>query len=248
MCDFDENIIELDKKNSIWNEKTLLREIYTDFYKVIKENLVANNYGEIVELGSGIGKIKEIIPECICTDYIDSSYIDNAENAYDLSYKDGSVSNLILFDVFHHLQYPGDALKEFHRVLASSGRLLIFEPCLSVLGVLVYGLFHEEPLGVFNKIEWNRIPDSTFFENEYYAAQGNASRIFFWEKCSRITKTWKVLKIIKIPAISYVASGGYTGKQLYPERLLSFMQVLDWLCSWLPGIFATRMLVVLEKK
>ena len=238
----------LDKHNKIWNEKLLLRKIYRDFYKIIKQNLVLNNTGEIIELGSGIGKIKEVIPECICTEQFDSSYIDKVENAYDLSCKSGSVSNLILFDVFHHIKYPGDALDEFHRVLADSGRLLIFEPYLSLLGLLVYGIFHPEPLRVINKIEWKSASQSLMLDKEYYAAQSNASKIFCWEKCARINNNWKVLKIIKKSAISYVASGGYTGMQLYPLKLLTFMQMIDRLCAYLPFVFATRMLIVLEKK
>jgi len=248
MSETNENISLLNKHNKIWNEKLLLRKIYRDFYILIKQNLVLNNTGKIVELGSGIGKIKEIIPECICTDQHDSSYIDGMENAYNLSYQDNSISNLILFDVFHHLKYPGDALKEFNRVLMESGRLLIFEPHLSLLGLLVYGFFHPEPLRLNNKIEWNSASQSLTFDQQYYAAQGNASRIFCWEKCIRIKKKKNALKIIKIPAISYVASGGYTGTQLYPSRFFALMQIIDRLCACLPRVFATRMLIVLEKK
>ncbi len=65
MSETNENISLLNKHNKIWNEKLLLRKIYRDFYILIKQNLVLNNTGKIVELGSGIGKIKEIIPECI---------------------------------------------------------------------------------------------------------------------------------------------------------------------------------------
>ncbi len=248
MNEVDEILLELDQHNKIWNEKLLLREIYKDFYELIKKHLFVDKNGTIVELGSGIGKIKEVIQECICTDKFNSHYVDKSENAYALSYMDNSVSNLILFDVFHHLQYPGDALKEFHRVLSDSGRLLIFEPNLSLLGFLVYGLFHPEPLKVFEKIEWCNSNNSSPLGQSYYAAQGNATRIFCWEKCVRISTDWKVLKIIKIPAVSYVASGGYTGTQLYPSGALSFMRKIDSLCACLPFVFATRMLIVLEKK
>ncbi len=248
MNEADEVLLELEKHNKIWNEKLLLREIYKEFYELIKNNLFIDSNGKIVELGSGIGKIKEVIQNCICTDRYDSNYVNHSENAYELSYMDSSVSNLILFDVFHHLQYPGDALKEFHRVLSDSGRLLLFEPHLSLLGIFVYGLFHPEPLKVFEKIEWSNSNNAPMLVQSYYAAQGNATRIFCWENSVRISTDWNVLKIIKIPAISYVASGGYTGTQLYPSKFLSFMRKIDKLCTWFPAFFATRMLIVLEKK
>lgn len=248
MNENNEKLIDLAEHNRIWKEKPLLRKVYREFYKLIKQNLVLDGVGSIVELGSGIGKIKEIIPECICTDQCDNSYIDYAENAYNLTFEDESVSNLILFDVFHHLKYPGDAFNEFHRVLNSSGRVIIFEPYLSILGFIVYGIFHSEPLNITNKIQWNSHSQSNTFEQSYYAAQGNATRIFCWGKSAKVNSLWKIKKNIKVPAISYVASGGYSGKQLYPLRSLSFMQRIDRLCAYFPIIFATRMLVVLQKR
>ena len=71
-----------------------------------------------------------------------------------MSFEDGSVANLILFDVWHHLEYPAAALAEFHRVLVPQGRLIIFDPAMGLLGRIVYGLFHHEPLGLKDKIQW----------------------------------------------------------------------------------------------
>ena len=65
-----------------------------------------------------------------------------------LTFADESVANLILFDVWHHLEYPGTALAEFQRVLAKGGRLVIFDPAMGLLGRAVYGLCHHEPLAL----------------------------------------------------------------------------------------------------
>ena len=82
--------------------------------------------GSVVELGSGIGNIKEVIPKCLCTDLFPNPWLDYVENAYALSFGSASVSNLILFDVFHHLKYPGTALQEFHRYTAACWQNLDF--------------------------------------------------------------------------------------------------------------------------
>lgn len=79
------------------------------------------------------------MPDALATDLFPSPWIDQTENAYALSFADGSVSNLILVDVWHHLQYPGTALAEFHRVLGPGGHLIIFDPATGVLGRIVYG-------------------------------------------------------------------------------------------------------------
>ena len=53
---------------------------------------------------------------CVRTDLFANPWIDQVENAYRLTFGDGEVSHLILFDVFHHLQHPRTALRECRRV------------------------------------------------------------------------------------------------------------------------------------
>jgi SAM-dependent methyltransferase len=231
-----------------WQRKPVLRKIYGDFYKLIVEQINKNTAGKTVELGSGIGNLKLMLPDCICTDLFPNPWIDQVENAYQLSFADESVSNLVLFDVFHHLEFPRVALTEFHRVLISKGRVVIFEPCVSLLGLLVYGVFHHEPIGLNKKIKLEIPENFNASETNYYAAQGNASRIFKSKKYATIIENYNVLLVKKIVSISYFASGGYSKKQLFPDSFLPFMKWIDKICSLFPFLFATRLIVVLEKK
>src|SRR5512139_3121596 len=138
---------ELINKNSeYWNQKPLLQKLYGDFYRLIAQNLSNLPDGKIVELGSGLGNIRKVIPNCLRTDLFPNPWIDQVENVYKLSFADESISDLILTDVFHHLRYPGTALQELKRVLRKGGRVVILEPCLSALGLLVYGVLHDEPI------------------------------------------------------------------------------------------------------
>ena len=96
----------------------MLREIYHDFYQRIADARIDPALpGPAVELGSGMGRIKDVIPQCVTTDLFPNAWLDRRENCYQLSFADASVSHLILFDVWHHLRYLGTALREFHRVL-----------------------------------------------------------------------------------------------------------------------------------
>jgi SAM-dependent methyltransferase len=230
-----------------WEKKPLLRRVYRDFYRLIAQHLSGSPDPKIVELGSGLGNIKEAIPACIRTDLFPSPRIDRIENAYALSFADASVSDLILFDVFHHLRFPGTALHEFWRVLQPQGRVIIFDPCISLLGMIVYGVFHPEPVNFFRPIEWLAPASWTATESDYYAAQGYATRIFTGGKFNDLLGKWDLKARIKLSAISYIASGGYSGPQIIPEAALPVVQSIEPFCDLFPLVFATRLLVVLQK-
>lgn len=231
-----------------WENKPVLQKIYSDFHHCIANNLAQLKDAETIELGSGIGNIKEVIPNCIKTDLFPNPWLDRIENAFAMTCADESVSDLILFDVFHHLRYPGTALQEFQRVLKPGGRVHIFDPCIGLLGRLVFGLFHHEPIAMKDPITW-LAPNQWAPSNvDYYAAQGNATRVFFSNENIADLSEWRLHHKQRLSAISYVASGGYSKPQLYPNFAHRLMIGIDSITEHLPKLFATRLLVVLEKQ
>ncbi len=241
----EEQILENQKH---WERKPLLRQIYRGFHELIAAQLSKKQNGKIVELGSGIGNIKEVIPTCLRTDLFSNPWLDQTENAYALSFADASVSDLILFDVFHHFRYPGTALREFERVLQPGGRVIIFDPCISLLGLIVYGPLHPEPIAYFRPVSWSAPSGWSPAETDYYAAQGNATRVFVRKQFADQLGAWNVLKVQRIAALAYAASGGYSGPQLYPTSAYPLVKVIEKILQPFPILFATRLLVVLEKK
>lgn len=237
----------INKNHAYWNRKPLLRSVYKGFYQLIADQLSNLPDGKVVELGSGLGNIHEVIPNCIRTDLFPYPWIDQIENAYQLSFTDESVSDLILTDVFHHLKYPGTALDKFHSVLRKGGRVIMLEPCISALGVVVYGAFHPEPIGIGKKIEWLAPQGWSAEHIDYYAAQGNATRVFVGRKFRSLLHNWKFVKTIRLSAISYVASGGYSAPQFYPTAFLPLLRSVEKPLNLFPALFATRLLVILEK-
>jgi hypothetical protein len=237
----------IERNHEYWNRKPLLRTLYGDFYRLIAGNLSNLPESKIVELGSGLGNIHEVIPTCLRTDLFLNAWIDQVENAYQLSFADESISDLILTDVFHHLKYPGTALREFFRVLRRDGRVLMLEPCMSALGLLVYGVFHDEPVAVLKEIQWDAPEGWSPTNIDYYAAQGNASRIFLRKQFHHKLSAWQNIETIRISAIAYAASGGFSKPQLYPVSALPFIQKLEKVLGRFPTLFATRLLVILHK-
>ena len=250
MSDIAQHNLEIHENRKAWERKPALRKIYRGFYDEIAAALPRDVPGLTVELGSGMGNIKEVLPDCITTDLFPNPWLDRVENAYALSFASHSVARLILFDVWHHLQYPGAALREFRRVLAPGGAVVLFEPAMGLLGRSIYGMFHHEPLGLGKDIAWEIPKDFDPEKQVYYAAQGNCWRLArqaFAQPPATLAE-WELTKVKYFPALSYLMSGGFRGPQLYPDFALPAIQAVERALAPLPALTAARMLVVLRPK
>lgn len=240
---------EINETSACWKRKPLLRSSYKRFHQNIAKLLVSGP-GKTVELGSGIGVIKETIPDCITTDIFPSKWTDQVEDVYALSFPDSSVQNMILFDVWHHLENPGDALNEIHRVLDQDGRLILFEPAaMSLLGRFVYHFFHHEPIHSDTAEEWHSKEPSPPQNRPYYAAQGNAWKHFRnRETPAEFSERWEIEQVNYYSAFDWLAAGGFRQTQLLPSITRSPLLLISHLCDKIPYLFSTRMLVRIKKK
>lgn len=231
-----------------WDRKPSLRAIYRSFHERIARCLTGDDEHLIVELGSGIGAIKAVIPRCVTTDIHPNPWLDQEEDAYALSFGDQTVSDLILFDVWHHLEFPGAALQEFQRVLTPHGRIILFEPAMSLVGKFVYGLLHPEPLGLRIPFSWQPPAGFDLRRAPYFAAQSSATRIFLWNDQQAWQRDWKIVSSKKIVSFSYLLSGGFSKRQLFPTSLLPVLQACDSFLQPLANLLAARLLIVLSKE
>lgn len=247
MSDITQHNIEIHENLAHWKRKPLLREVYAGFYREIAARLGGRPTGPVVECGSGIGNLKSVIPEAITTDLFPNPWVDRTENVFALSFADNSVAALILFDVFHHLEYPGTALAEMHRVLKPGGRAILFEPAAGLLGRVALGLFHHEPLGLGRRIDWEAPSGWDPHSARYYAAQGNAWRLFRRGEHAGRLSGWRLRETKCYPALPWLLCGGFRGPQLCPRFALPPVRLLEGALAPLPTLSASRMIVVLEK-
>jgi SAM-dependent methyltransferase len=250
MVEISQHDIEIQENRRHWERKPMLQRVYRAFYEEIARWTLPGKEGTTLELGSGMGNIKEVLPACLTSDLFPNPWLDRVENAYALNWPDKAVQNLILFDVLHHLQHPGRALAEMARVVRPSGRLIIFEPGMGLLPRLIMRLFHHEPLGFGQPIEWNAPAGFDPASHSYYAAQGNGWRIFVRREglSENVLPAWRVLHVGREPGWAWLLCGGLRGPQLFPDALFPLVCFVERGLRLLPSLFAGRLLVVLERK
>jgi SAM-dependent methyltransferase len=245
MTPTEQHQVEIQKNLRHWEGKPLLREIYAGFYRRIVALIDAQLPGRVVEIGSGIGNLKAHLPRALCTDLFPNPWLDIVCDGYELPFADGSLSHLVLFDVFHHLRALNAFLREARRVLGPSGRLILFEPYMSLTSYPVYGLLHHEPVGWTEPVN---LADSLPRPRDYYAAQGNATRLFFRREIPDWPNGWTVFHAQAFSSFSYLFSGGYSKPAFYPAGCLKMVEKCDAFLSRWPGMFGARCLVGLHQR
>jgi SAM-dependent methyltransferase len=235
--------LEIRRNLDAWQNKPLLRRLYAGFYERIVALLDANVSGRIVEIGSGVGNLKSHLPSAVSTDLFPNPWLDVVCDGYELPFVSGSLSHLILFDVFHHLRAPDAFLREARRVLALKGRLILFEPYISWSSFPVYVLFHHEPVAWRATIDF---AEALPRPRDYYAAQGNATRLFFRHERNDWPSGWALIHAEAFAGFSYLFSGGFSKPALYPARWLPRIERLDQALSRWPVVFGARCLVGLQ--
>tara|TARA_B110000305_G_scaffold3186_1_gene3093 strand:- start:16452 stop:17258 length:807 start_codon:yes stop_codon:yes gene_type:complete len=248
ILDVEQHNQEIHENQRHWDRKPELRAIYAEFYQQIAQYLPPASAGTVLECGSGIGNLKSALPHAVTSDLFPNPWLDRQENIYTLSDGNDSLAGVVLFDVFHHLRYPGLGLTELHRVLQPGGCAVIMEPAAGLLGRIFLGLFHHEPLALGAPIAWQPSTDFDPTNVDYYAAQGNAWRIFHPRNPERPKLNgWSAPKVHYLPAVPWIMTGGFRGPTLNRGPLRYLWRAIDSILSLAPRLFASRMIVVLEK-
>lgn len=125
--------------------KPALKNLYLEVYKKYLNSIARSPSGfSILEIGSGAGFAKEIIPNIITSDVVTYPGIDRILDATKIDFPDNSVSCICLFNVLHHIPNTPAFFNEAIRCLVPGGRIFMTEPYPGLLGTFIYRYLHHE--------------------------------------------------------------------------------------------------------
>jgi len=227
----------------IVKNKPFLRKLYTDFYKELERTIDKANGKMLVELGSGGGFIKEIIPNVITSDILEIPNVDKVFSATEMPFENGDVGAFLMIDVLHHIAEPKAFFAEATRSLDVSGKIVMIEPANTLWARFIYSNFHHELFET--QADWTLEaggPLST--------ANGALPWIIFSRDREIFEKEFPSLRIVAMrnhTPFRYLLSGGLSYRQLTPSFTYLLVKAAEFALSpindWL-GMFQT---IVLEK-
>lgn len=206
--------------SQIIKSNPFLRHWYIKQYAKYKALIENNTSGQHIELGTGGGFIKEIIPFVKTSSILASDkkngLADLILDAENLDLKDESVDSFFMLDVFHHLKNPKKFLSEATRCLKNNGIILMVEPANTLFSRILYKKFHHELFDETAK-EWetgaighlsssNQALGFIVFERD---------KNLFKEKFPRL----KLSKIGKHTFLQYILSGGLSYEPMLSPKM-----------------------------
>ncbi len=212
----------------IINKKRFLNNLYVDFYSHFRKpakDLIRSSLLNSIELGSGCGFLKNIIPGIITSDVLMLPDIDICLDAQELPFKNDSVGGFFMVNVFHHIKKPIIFFEELYRTLKSQGKIIMIEPANTVWSGFIYQKFHHE---IFDpQAEW-----TTKEIGSVSSANGALPYIVFIRDRNKYEKLFPFLKIKKIKIhtpFRYIISGGFSKKQLLPSFTYNMIKTIEFM-------------------
>ena len=231
---------------SVWERKPVLRLVYDDFYDRIAGACVP---GMTIEIGGGIGNLKERIADVVATDIQFAPWLDCVADAQMLPLGPAVAANIVMVDVLHHVEFPIVFFREAERVLRSGGRIVMIEPAITFGSTLFYRLLHPEPVMTSADPLVAGTPDPA--RDPYDSNQAIPTLIATRDR-ARFHRLFPGLRIVRVDWFSlavYPLSGGFKPWSLLPAMLAGRMLRAERAIEPYVGRFAAfRMMLVIEKQ
>jgi SAM-dependent methyltransferase len=235
----------LNEHRKIWQQKPVLREIYREYFDLIRDACIP---GPILEIGGGSGNFKDFAPESISMDIIPLPWLDVVADAQQLPFQDGSISNIVMVDVLHHIESLLAFLRETDRVLGPGGRLIFIEPVITPISRIFLNLFHPEPIDMRQNPLDERAANPA---RKPFDANQAIPTLLVGRYRTNFAKGFPRLKFVKVKylnIITYPLSGGFRPWCLIPQWCLPYLLWIEKRIVPVVGhLMAFRLYCVIEK-
>jgi len=224
--------------------KPFLKNIYKEWYGAFEDEAASIPKGKLLEIGSGGGFLKEVLPDVITSDIMELPTTDLTFSALDMPFKNEEIGGLFMIDTFHHIPDAHQFLKEVDRVLLPGGKLIMTEPANSTWGRFIYQRFHHEPFDPSGS--WS-FPSS----GPMSGANGALPWIVLIRDQELFARTYPELVIKRIQfhtPLRYLLSGGFSFRGLVPDFSFPFWRWVDRALAGISPQISMFMTVVIEKK
>jgi len=245
------NINDLDAHSTtalhskIIQKKPYLRKLYVEYYNQFKKSISGDIKAKVVvELGSGGGFIKEIIPNAITSDITNLENISIQFSGLKIPFQCHTVDAFVMFDVLHHISDVRSFFRELNRCLKIGGKIIMIEPANTLWSSFIYKNFHHEPFDLSGGWGFKK-------DGRLSSANGAIPWIVFCRDKQRFEKEFPSMKILKLKMhtpFRYLISGGLSIKQLLPSFTYNIIKGLEFMLTPLNSFLGMFMTVELEKE
>jgi SAM-dependent methyltransferase len=216
-------------RRHIIQNKAFLRHIYEDWYGKLVSNLPSVP-GAVVELGSGGGFLKNLLPDLIASEIFFCRDITVVLDGCSLPFRDSSLRAVVLVDVLHHIPDVRSFFQESQRCLAPGGRILLIEPWTTSWSKFIYQHFHHEPFRP-EASEWSFPPTGPLS-----GANGALPWIVFSRDRQQFEQEFPELAIQTIEPFMpfrYLISGGVSMRTIIPGFASPMWRTIEeWFGQW----------------
>lgn len=223
--------------------KPFLRRIYLEWYRQIRAVVPAGD-GALLELGSGAGFLREVLPEVMTSEVFYCPGVQLVLDGQRLPFRDASLRAVVMTDVMHHLPQIRLFLREAARAVRTGGAIVAVEPWVTAWSRVIYGRLHHEPFR----------PDSVAWEFPTSGPLSGGNGALPWIMLERDRGVferefpqWRVAVVEPFMPVSYLCSGGVGLRSLAPGWSFSLVRSAEKVLQPWMGRLAMFAHLVLER-
>jgi len=228
----------------IIQKKPFLKKLYIDFYRQFERAMPDFEKKVLVELGSGGGFIKEVIPNVITSDILELPNVDKVFPVSGMPFEKKNVDAFFMIDVLHHVTDPRAFFTEALRCLKTGGKIIMIEPANTLWSRFIYKNFHHELFDT--QAQWEP-------KEQGPLSHGNGALpwMIFSRDREIFEEEFPKLRIVSMrnhTPIRYLLSGGLTLRQLVPSFSYSAVKSVEYLLSPLDNLLGMFQTIELQKR